>query len=137
MERAFESTYRVSIGDINYGGHLGNDKALVVFQDARLLFLNSMDCTEIDIGDNLGIIMVEAGVRYLREIFHNEELHIAISVTEIRGKKFTLEYLVTRLPEKETVLTGRTSFLIFDYSARKVVVMPDSFREKLLKYLVD
>ena len=136
MKRAFESNYRVSIGDINYGGHLGNDKALVVFQDARLLFLKSIGCTEIDIGDDLGIIMVESGVRYLREIFHGEELRISLSVSDIKGKKFTLEYLVIRLLDGETVLTGFTSFLIFDYSRRKVVVMPGSFREKLLNYLI-
>ncbi len=134
MKQQFESRYRVTIGDINYGGHLGNDKALVIFQDARLQFLNSLGFSEIEIGENLGIIMVEAGVRYLREIFHNEELRIAICVAEIKGKKFSLEYQVFRQPENELVLRGSTAFLIFDYATRKVATMPGYFRDKLEKY---
>ncbi len=134
MTQQFESHYRVTIGDINYGGHLGNDKALVIFQDARLQFLKTLGFSEIEIGDNLGIIMVEAGVRYIREIFHNEELRIAINVSEIKGKKFSLEYQVFRQPEDELVLRGSTTFLIFDYATRKVATMPEYFRHTLEKY---
>ncbi len=137
MALQFESQYRVTIGDINYGGHLGNDKALVIFQDARLQFLKSLGFSEIEIGDDLGIIMVEAGVRYLREIFHNEELSIAISVAEIKAKKFTLEYQVFRKPEDELVLSGSTAFLIFDYAKRKVATMPEYFKNKLEKFNED
>lgn len=135
MAEQFVSRYRVTIGDINYGGHLGNDKALVIFQDARLQLLQSLGFSEIDIGNNLGIIMVETGVRYLREIFHNEELITQICVAEIKGKKFSLDYKVTRQPDGNIVLTGFTSFLIFNYSTKKVATMPHDFREKLGKYL--
>jgi acyl-CoA thioesterase FadM len=35
----FRARYPVRVGDINYGGHLGNDKYLLLFHDARLAYL--------------------------------------------------------------------------------------------------
>ena len=135
MADTFTSTYKVSIGDINYGGHLGNDKALVVFQDARVQFLNALACSEMDIGEGCGIIMVESGVRYLHEIFVHEELEVSIVVAEIRPKKFVLEYAVVRKSDERKVLSGTTSFLSFNYEKRRVSALPTAFKEKLQIYL--
>ncbi|MEE4240306.1 MAG: thioesterase family protein [Desulfopila sp.] len=135
MTERFQAKYRVTIGDINYGGHLGNDKALLIFQDARLQFFDSFGFSEKDIGDGRGIIMVESGVRYLREVFLHEELSVWISVSQIHGKKFTLQYEIEREPALEPVLRGFTTFLVFDYSERKVAVMPAEFKERILPYI--
>ncbi len=135
MTKGFKAQYRVTIGDINYGGHMGNDKALLVFQDARLHFLQSLGYSEKDIGDGRGIIMVESGVRYLREVFLHEELSVWVTVTAMKGKKFILQYEIERDTDQEPVLRGFTTFLVFDYEKRKVAVMPDGFRQKLGPYM--
>lgn len=131
MTEDFNSKYQVTIGDINYGGHLGNDRALVIFQDARILFLNSLGFSEMDIGEGLGIIMVECGVRYLREIFHGDQLITTVSVVEMKPKKFTLGYRTMRVSDNQTVLSGSSTFLAFNYSERKVVKLPEVFKIKL------
>ena len=127
----FTSRYTVTIGDINYGGHLGNDRALVVFQDARLHFLGSIETSEMDIGEECGIIMVESGVRYHREVFLHDELKISLWVSEVRKKKFTLESAVSREADGEEVFSGFTSFLSFDYRNRKVASLPELFRQNI------
>lgn len=135
MTDHFTSAYKVTIGDINYGGHLGNDKALVIFQDARLYFLKAIEASEMDIGEACGIIMVESGVRYHREVFLHDELTILLTVSAIKTKKFTLEYTVSRRVDESKVLSGFTSFLSFDYQTRKVTPLPAVFRQKLQDYL--
>lgn len=135
MTKQFQAKYRVTIGDINYGGHLGNDKALLIFQDARLQFLRSLGFSEKDIGDGRGIIMVESGVRYLREVFLHEELSVGIDVTEMKGKKIILQYDIKRAPEQEPVLRGFTTFLAFDYEERKVAAIPAGFKEEMRPYV--
>ncbi len=125
----FESRYTVTIGDINYGNHLGNERALVIFQDCRVRFLASLGFSEKDIGEGIGIIMVESGIRYYREVFLHDELVIAVTVSEMRGKKFGLEYIITRESDRQKVLGGFTDFLAFDYTVRKVVKIPGQFME--------
>jgi len=131
----FTSTYKVTIGDINYGGHLGNDKALVIFQDARLHFLKALEVSEMDIGEGCGIIMVESGVRYHREVFLHDELVVSVSVSAIKGKKFTLSYRVARNSDEAQVLSGFTAFLSFNYQKRKVTKLPAPFQQKLETFL--
>jgi len=131
----YTANYRVTVGDINYGGHMGNDRALVVFQDARVQMLASLGFSEINIGDETGIIMVESGVRYLREVLLHDQLQIDVSVTELTGKKFCLEYITLRLPDQEKVFSGITVFLAFNYLQKKVVRLPLPFCEKMKHYL--
>ncbi len=137
MRNGHASTYRVTIGDINYGGHLGNDRALVVFQDARICFLQTLGFSEMDIGAQCGMIMVESGVRYLREVFLHDLLETSIGLGQIKAKKFTLEYSVRRPANDQTVLRGFTSFLAFDYRLRKVVALPELFRHRLVRFSQD
>ena len=47
-DKTFAGAYTVRVGDINYGGHMGNDKALLLFHDARLYFLGKYDFSESD-----------------------------------------------------------------------------------------
>ena len=48
--------YKVRIADINYGGHMGNDKALFIFHEARINFLDYFGYSEASISDDVGII---------------------------------------------------------------------------------
>lgn len=75
--------------------------------------------------------MVESGVRYLKEVFHNDLLQIEVAVSELAEKKFVLDYQIARLPAQEPVLAGFTVFLGFDYEKRAVARLPQSFSEAL------
>jgi acyl-CoA thioester hydrolase len=134
MKKQFTARYSVTIGDINYGGHLGNERALVIFQDARIRFFGSLGLSEGDIGDETGIIMVESGVRYRREIFLHDELVVTVGVSEVKTKKFVLEYDVTRESDAQQVLSGFTIFLAFDYTSRKVTKIPSQFIKKTIPF---
>lgn len=39
----FSIKYKIKEEDINYGGHVGNERALVFFQMVRIKFLNHWD----------------------------------------------------------------------------------------------
>ncbi len=130
MNGVFTSRYTVTIGDINYGGHLGNERALVIFQDARIRYLQSLGLSEKDIGGGVGIVVVESGCRYLRQIFLHDELSVKVAVEPPEGKKFTLKYEVMRKGDDEKVLTGFTVILAYNYALTRVVVVPDEFKKR-------
>ena len=84
MSEIVKSTYKVTISDINYGGHMGNDRALAIFHNARIAFLENFGYSEMNIGENTSIILVEAYVRYKAEIFLHDELEISVQFTKCR-----------------------------------------------------
>lgn len=127
MATPFTAPYTVTIGDINYGRHLGNDRALVIFQEARIRYLESFGLSEGNIGDGKGLVVVEAGCRYLREVFLHDELEVQVTLGEVQGKKATFLFAVTRKNDGQQVLAGSTAILAFDYAERKVAELPEPF----------
>lgn len=127
MHKVFVAPYTVTIGDINYGRHLGNDRALVIFQDARIRFLHSLGFSERNIGEDKGIVVVEVGCRYLRQIFLHEELDVQVTVAELQGKRCNLDYAVIRKSDGQKVISGFTVMLAYDYESCKAVQLPEPF----------
>lgn len=134
MTETFSAQYTVTIGDINYGGHMGNDRPLIIFQDARVQLIDFLGFSETNIGENKGIIMVESGVRYTREVFHQDFLQIKVWVEDLEEKKFIFMYEAIRESDSTLVFSGFTTFLAFDYNLRKVSPLPENFRESLRRF---
>ncbi|TKB23882.1 thioesterase [Desulfopila sp. IMCC35006] len=130
MTELFSTRYIVTEDDISVGAHLGNERALVIFQKGRLDFLQHLGFSDKNIGDNRGIIIVESGVKYHREGFLRDVLLVHVTGVGIAGKKCTLAYSVTRESDGQELLSGFTSFLAFDYQIKKVVELPEVFVEK-------
>ncbi len=124
----YSGTYRVRIGDINYGGHMGNDKALLLFHDARLYFLGQYGFAENDIGGP-GLILGDAHVYFKKEVFREDELKVNIHIEDLYSFSFVMHYTVMR--DEEEVMHGSTKLIAFDYDRRKVVKIPDTFVDSI------
>ncbi|MCU0369900.1 MAG: thioesterase family protein [Bacteroidales bacterium] len=120
----------VRVGDINYGGHMGNDKALLVFHDARIHFLQSLGFTENNIGGP-GIIMRDAHVTFRKEVFLHDVLLVDAGIDDVSNSAFNMIYTVRRESDDTVVFTGSTGLLAFDYQTRKPVRIPEVFLEKI------
>jgi acyl-CoA thioester hydrolase len=127
----FRARYLVRIGDINYGGHLGNDKYLLLFHDARLAFLASLGASEKDIGGGTGLIMSEAHLRFQAQAFLGDELEVSVRPSEVQASRFCLDYGLTRTGDGAPVAGGHTVMVAFDYAKQRVTRLPKAFQEKL------
>jgi acyl-CoA thioesterase FadM len=122
----FTTEIPARITDINYGGHLGNDSLLSILHEARVQFLMKFGFTESNIG-GVGIIMSDAVLVYKAEIFYGDKLTIELGVDELQlaGADITYRVLVR---EKEAA-RAKTGIVFFDYTDRKIVQIPQVFRD--------
>ncbi len=129
MEYTFQaiSTYEVKVDDINYGGHMGNERALVIFQDARLKCLKILQCSEKKIGNDSGIILTEAFVKYHKEVFMDDILTVDIIIRDFTKISFIMNYEVRRTMDNALVISGNTRLIAFNYESRKITAIPESF----------
>ena len=127
----FRALFPVRIGDINYGGHMGNDRFLSLFHDARLQYLQSLGFSEQDIGEGVALIMSEARLRYRAEAFYGDTLEVRVRIAELGDIRFTLEYEVRKQGEETVVATGATVLVGFDYGRRKPCRLPETFLSKV------
>lgn len=124
----YAGTYKIRVGDINYGGHMGNDKALLVFHDARIFFLEKRGFSESNIGGP-GIIMGDAHVYFKKEVFLGDEIEVHIHIENMKGISFEMHYSVKRGDDE--VFIGSTKLIAFDYDRRRVAKVPDEFLKSL------
>jgi acyl-CoA thioester hydrolase len=126
----FTIPYSVRVADVNYGGHVANSAVLNFFQDARIAYLKHLGgYSEMSIGGGCGIILPEAHVRYLAEMFMGDELLIGVKVIEIGRTSFRMAYRVER--DGKVTAEGETVLVCYDYAARKPRRLGGEFVEKV------
>lgn len=129
MGNFFETEYKVIVSDINYGGHMGNERALIIFQQTRMEWLNSLQYDEANI-EGAGLIQLESHVYYLKEVFLGEKL--LCRITEIQPERITFNIVYEILNEKgNIVIKGSTKMAFFNYEKKKLSKMPKEFLEKI------
>lgn len=126
----FRTEIPVRIDDINFGGHLGHDSVLTLAHELRARFFSSAGYSELNI-EGYGIIVADAAIVYRGEAFYGDILTAEVSAGDIAEKSFDLYYRFEK-PERSPVAVAKTGIVIFDYSIRKAVPIPQGFL-RLLK----
>ncbi len=123
----FSTKIPVQVSDINYAGHLGNDKVLSFIHEARVRFLKQFGFTELDV-DGVGTIMAHATIIFKAEAFHGDILKIEVAPGNFHKLGCDFFYRLTNETSKE-VARAKTGLIFFDYEKQKMVSMPEKFKE--------
>lgn len=125
----------VRIGDINYGGHLGNDALLSVIHECRMQWLREYGMTELVTGDH-GLIMADVMIAYRGEAFYGDMLRVELYVDQLTPKSFDLLYRIATERDDRELLIGeaKTGMLCFDYEQRKITMMGEKLSAALKKF---
>lgn len=125
----FSTNLAVQVSDINYGGHVGNERYLLFAQETRMRFLESIGCSELHFGP-FGLALTEAHVEYFHELFHGNSIKVSIAIGTPSRASFDCFYSITVLLNDHAVESAiiKTSMVCFDYKMRKVRSIPDDLR---------
>lgn len=128
----FTTEIPLRISDINYGGHLGNDAVLSLIHESRVQFLQQNGYTEMDV-EGYGIIMTDTAIVYKSEGFYGDRVKVDVTVGDFNKYGCDIYYLLSNKKTAADVAHAKTGIVFFDYDQRKVVPLPEAFRENLLK----
>jgi len=128
----FSTELCVRISDINYGGHMGNDAVLSMVHEARLRFLKHYHYAEFDV-EGAGIIMTDSAIVYKAESFHGDRIQIDVTVADFNKYGCDLYYLLSNKDTAVEIAHAKTGIVFFDYNERKVIAVPEGFRNKMLR----
>ncbi len=119
-EFIFATEITVRASDLNYGGHVGNDSVLTLFQEARILFYRHLGFkSELNIDGTVGQLMSDAAVVYKSESFLGDELIIQIAVADFNKYGFDLLYKMSNKQTGKEVARGKTGIVCFDYEKKR------------------
>jgi len=125
----FETDIPVRIGDINYGGHMGNDAYLAMMHEARMRWLGRHGFDELNAG-GISLIMADSAIAYKAEAFYGDVLKIALYATGITDRSFDLLYHISAVRDnvRKDIAHAKTGMLCFDYTTRRIAVMTEPFK---------
>ena len=124
----FTHALTVRTTDLNYGGHLGNDRLLALVHEARVAWLASHGWTELESG-GVGLIMGDAALVYQGEAFAGDRLELGVVAGEPGRGGFRLFTRVTRVGDDgdaEPVALVETGMVCFDYARRRPARLPEA-----------
>ncbi|HED11126.1 MAG TPA: thioesterase [Caldithrix abyssi] len=133
IERPSKADYscllEVRITDMNYGGHVGNDRFLSYLHEARVCWLSSLGYSELDI-EGVGLVMNEAMLQYKNQLFYPDKIRCDVTVTEISRMGFELVYHLWSEKQQKTILLGQTGQVFYDYREKKLAKTPQAFKQR-------
>ena len=121
----YRTRLEVRVTDVNYGGHLGNDRVLGLAHEARVRWLASRDLSERDVG-GVGLIMADAALVFRGEAFLGDELDVELGAAEVRRSGFDLVYRLSRHVDGAEIALVKTGMVCFDYQAHKATRLPQA-----------
>ena len=134
LDYEFRHDVTVRVTDINYGGHLGNDSLVGLIHEARVHLMRDLGCNEGDLGDqNVGLIMADLAVNFVREGFLFDKLRIDSHIGEITRSSFRIFHRVVKVGE--LIALAETGMIAFNYSDRKIALLPRKFLQTLDDFL--
>ncbi len=127
----FFTEIEVRVSDLNYGGHVGNDRYLTFFHDARIRYLSEFGFSEVNIGNGAGLIMSEARVKYKAQAFLGDVMKVGVRVHDLEQIRFDMDYIMIREKCDTIIATGSTRMVAYDYKKMKVSKVPGEFVTKI------
>ncbi len=119
----------VRITDMNYGGHVGNDRFLSYLHEARVSWLSSLGYSELDI-EGVGLVMNEALLQYKNQLFFPDRIRCDVTVTGISRMGFELLYHLWSESRQKTILLGKTGQVFYNYREKKPARVPEAFSRR-------
>lgn len=128
----FTAIIPVRVGDINYGGHMGNDAVLSVIHEARMQLLAQWGFTELEAGGN-SLIMADVMIAYRGEAFYGDVLSVDVYAQDISERTFDLLYHITTIRDGQIkeIANAKTGMACFDYTTRKIALVTELLKSKL------
>ncbi|MFC2024019.1 acyl-CoA thioesterase [Chloroflexota bacterium] len=128
-EFVFSTKIPIRIGDINRGGHLGHESFLVIIEEARERFLQSLGYTSA-VTNGVGFIMADVCVMYLGQGRYGQTLEVEIAINDFTAKGFDMVYRVTDAETGLELARAKTGYLFYDYQQQRTIPVPHDFRKK-------
>lgn len=127
-----ETRITVRFADLDAMGHLNHAKYLTFMEQARVLYIRQV-CELAGDWDSFGVILASVACDYLQPVSFAEAVTIYTRCSRLGGKSFDIDCILKN-DNDETVATGKSVMVAFDYHTNQTIPISDVWRKKITAY---
>lgn len=124
----FSTEITVRTTDLNYGGHLGNDKLVSLIHEARVAFLAHHGFTEKNFG-GVPLILGDIAAVYQGEAFAGDVLRFEVAAEEPTRRGFRLFFRVTRPADNKPIALVENGMVCYNYQTHSIQPLPKAVKQ--------
>jgi acyl-CoA thioester hydrolase len=137
MQHRSKSEFRVRYSETDQMGVVYHTNYLVWCEIGRTDFIRAGGATYAEL-ERRGLLLAvaEASIRYHAAARYDDLIRVDTTLTAVRSRAVTFDYLITNAETAERLASARTVLVSIDRSGRPST-LPDEFRERLDRLRTD
>lgn len=129
----FSTPITVRYSDLDAQGHMNHARFFSFMEEARFNYVRALGLwTDVDDFNAVSQILAEATCTYLRPVKLGQTVDVAVRTTRLGNKSLEMAYQLS--VAGETVATGRTVQVAYDYPAGHSMPIPPAWREAIAAF---
>src|ERR1700690_1816039 len=125
----------VRYGDLDPQGHVNNAKYLTYFEQARVYYLIHLGLFGKDQSFmEIGLIVADIHIAYHAPTHYGDNIKTGVRTKRIGSKSIVVEQAVVDANTGQEMAKGEVVMDTFDYKAKKPILVPDEWREKISEF---
>jgi acyl-CoA thioester hydrolase len=129
-EYRFSTSVNVRYSDLDAQGHVNNARFFTYMEEARYYYARALGLwTDLDDFAAIGQIVAEAACTYLRPVQLGQPVDVAVRTARVGNKSMEMTYQLS--VAGQTVATGRTVQVAYDYAAQQSIPVPQAWRDAI------
>ncbi len=128
-------TYKGAVlgADCDSNRHMNVASYVQKFELAGRNFSFDIGLTELNKNNGIGLVALQQNIKYVKEVFEDDLVHIDSFLLDIGTKSFTIKHKMFNTKTRELIATMEVSLVLFDLDKRKALIFPTDKKASLLK----
>ena len=132
----FSTPVVVRYGDLDAQGHLNHARFFTFMEEARFRYVQALGLwNDLHDFNAVGQIVAEATCSYKQPVFLGQTVAVGVRVARLGNKSLEMEYVLS--VEGQTVATGRTVQVAYDYATQRSTPIPAAWRQAIIAFEPD
>jgi acyl-CoA thioester hydrolase len=129
----FAAPIAIRFRDLDAFGHVNNAVYFTYMEMARVAYFRHLGLV-LDEFPSPFFIIAEANCQFKAPILMTAQLSLRTRVSRLGNSSFDMEYQFIDTADGRLLASGRTVQVMFDYTARRPVPLPDRWRQTLTDF---
>jgi acyl-CoA thioester hydrolase len=125
---------QIRYSDLDPQWHINNSRFLTYIESARLAYIQHLNLWDGISFRELGLIVADAHLVFLKPIVLGQNIRVGIRVTRIGNKSLDFDYQIEDADNGKVMGTATTVMVAYNYHTLSTIPVTDEWRKAIISF---